>query len=400
MSVAIATNIINDDLLFGYDTGYNVADNDTGTRFYPGKPTTNLLSDTEAFNNWSFASNSGSHPTVTADTSDNPLGGSYTGMADRVYIPTGGTYPRIYKNFTPANTNVHKFSVWIRSISGTCGIFLGIFRNSPWSSPGSTSIGDSGITSEWQRFSFSFTPADTSSHQIYMGAHDAASHKGNTLEFWGAQIEEKLPENSPYTATSRSNTNSLIDLTRGANIDLTNVAFDSTVQPDLDGTDDYFKTSNLSIGTPISLTFEAVIRFNGTLDSNDRKVFHWDKTGSTNGVAQIRKGTNNGRLMYQHHNGTQWYTLSVDDVVVADTFAHIVVTHYDEAATMYKNSTQVGTGSVDLLNYTNAGEILIGYRTSAEYWKGNIPIFKVYSKILSASEIKQNYNSYKNRFGI
>ena len=216
MGIARGTNIITDGLVFGYDTGYGVADNNTATRFYPGKPTHNLLSSTEAFddtNYWSRSRNSGSAPTVTANTSPNPLGGTYTSMADKVYIPDDGTYPRIAQSFTPASTNTHHFSVWIRSLSGACGIFLGIFRNSPWSLPGQTTIGSDQITAEWKRFSFSFTPADTSSHQIYMGAHDAAAHKGNTLEFWGAQIEEES-DRTPYTASSRSSTTSLIDLKR------------------------------------------------------------------------------------------------------------------------------------------------------------------------------------------
>ena len=34
-------NIIKDGLVFGYDTGYGIADNNTVTRFYPGEPATN-----------------------------------------------------------------------------------------------------------------------------------------------------------------------------------------------------------------------------------------------------------------------------------------------------------------------------------------------------------------------
>ena len=152
---------------------------------------------------------------------------------------------------------------------------------------------------------------------------------------------------------------------------------------------------------PVAATFEAVIRFNGTLDSNDRKVFHWPSGTGDNGIAQIRKGINNGRLMYQHHNGTQWYTLTVDDVVVADTFAYIVVTHANNTAKMYKNGVEVGSGGVSILYYPSTPpDIKIGYRANAEYWKGNIPLFKIHNAALSASEVKQNYNSYKNRFGI
>jgi hypothetical protein len=205
---------------------------------------------------------------------------------------------------------------------------------------------------------------------------------------------------SPFVDGTRSSTTSLIDLKETTDIDISNVTYDSTGQPDFDGTDDYFTTSGLTTNSSASVSFETIIKFDGTLDSNDRKVFHWDKTSTSNGVAQIRKGTNNGILMYQHHNGTSWYTLSVDNVVTSDTYIHILLVHSGTTATMYKNGVQVGTTTVSNLEYTNAGEILIGYRTSSEYWKGEIPIFKVYNKALTATEVKQNYNAYKNRFDI
>ena len=39
-------NLVRTNLLFGYDTGYGVADNDTSTRFYQGEPTVNYVTDT------------------------------------------------------------------------------------------------------------------------------------------------------------------------------------------------------------------------------------------------------------------------------------------------------------------------------------------------------------------
>ena len=43
MSVAVVTNIAKNDLFFGYDTGHDVANPSNITRFYPGEPTTNLI---------------------------------------------------------------------------------------------------------------------------------------------------------------------------------------------------------------------------------------------------------------------------------------------------------------------------------------------------------------------
>ena len=44
MGIERGTNIVRDDLIFGYDTGHGVSNNTTATRFYPGEPTTNLQS--------------------------------------------------------------------------------------------------------------------------------------------------------------------------------------------------------------------------------------------------------------------------------------------------------------------------------------------------------------------
>ena len=44
MGIARGANTVRDGLTFGYDTGHGVGDKQTGTRFSPGEPTTNLKS--------------------------------------------------------------------------------------------------------------------------------------------------------------------------------------------------------------------------------------------------------------------------------------------------------------------------------------------------------------------
>ena len=43
MGISRGTNIITDNLVLGFDAGYGVADKNTSTRFYKGRPTTNLI---------------------------------------------------------------------------------------------------------------------------------------------------------------------------------------------------------------------------------------------------------------------------------------------------------------------------------------------------------------------
>jgi type 1 fimbria pilin len=132
---------------------------------------------------------------------------------------------------------------------------------------------------------------------------------------------------TPVIDGERSVSGSLLDLTGNSTLDLTNVSFDSNAQMTFDGTNDYASTSVLPMGTPSAITLECVIRFSSTLDSNDRKVMHYDKTGTTNAVFQLRKGTTNSQLMYQAHDGTTWYTMTDTDAIESDTWVHFITEH-------------------------------------------------------------------------
>jgi hypothetical protein len=440
MATTGGPDTITDGLVFGYDTGYGIAGNTIATRFYPGEPTFNWIDHQNAVAQDSYTAwtgpNSGNwvanHP--HAITAVNSLGNSITGYYNGGVGDATNTHhahwvydeilkkPVVQMRDLDAQWKAKSFNVgktptqmglghggsytisWLQwSDTVGKGADVGLYQ-SGFHDGRSYSTTTQTTAYEWERKSFSVSSHHTnynlgSNVSIYMYGHTTPPNTSGIVKIADVQLEIK-PHATPFADDTRSNTASLIDLKRTTDIDVSNVSFDSTGQPEFDGTDDYFTTSGLSGINSGVLTFEKVIRFNGSLDTNDRKVFHWDKTGTTNGVAQVRKGSGNSILMYQHHNGSQWYTLSVDNVVVADTFMHIVVVHDGTTATMYKNGIQVGTATVGILNYTDAAEILLGYRANSEYWKGNIPVFKVYNQALTTAQISDNFNAYKNRFDI
>jgi len=394
-------NIERDGLVFGYDTGYGVADNSTATRFYKGKPVVNMLSYGDDFNSWTKAKNSGSYPTINTKIKEGPIAGT---MADRLSLPSDGSYPRIYQNFTPTSTTAHVFSVWLKGETTGQGCFVGAFRNSPWSSPSSTNFN---ITTEWVKYSFSINPADTTSHQIYIGSHN--SHGGKSFLISKAQLAPGTIS-SPFTNGTRSSTDALIDLKKSTNIDLSNVSFDSTGQPVFDGTDDFIRIPDdplyrlTSTGTlevlckPTDLLqgqFAGLVgQTTGGSSGQQAYYLHWRKTSN-----QLRGGIATSAGV----SNLIAFTLPTDT-----NWIHLVFTWDGSFLNLYRNGISAATPVAQTINaQVLSTNVDIGGRmfqqtigTGGGEFNGQIPIVKIYNQALSAEEVKQNFNAYKNRFNL
>ena len=387
--------LINDNLVFGYDTGHGVADNSTATRFYKGKPVVNMLSYGDDFNSWTKAKNSGSYPTINTKVKEGPISGT---MADRLSLPSDGSYPRIYQNFTPTSTTAHVFSVWLKGETTGQGCFVGAFRNSPWSLPSSTNFN---ITTEWVKYSFNINPADTTSHQIYIGSHN--SHGGKSFLISKAQLAPGTIS-SPFTNGSRSSTASLIDLKKSTNIDLSNVSFDSTGQPILDGTGDYFQTDT-NCGVTGDITLEVVFEeFGGTAPHT---TILCTDTNHNRG-AKLMSYKNHDRYGLWLGFGSSGLLAMVSGALVNNTKYHLVGTWSQSTgiAYIYLNGVLTGTintGETSQMSLAN-GLVTVGsdyHGLESSYGlNGSVPVSKIYNKVLTAEEVKQNFNAYKNRFNL
>jgi hypothetical protein len=386
-------NLTNDDLVFGYDTGYGVANTAAPTRFYQGKPTANMLTSGDNFGNWNKTQNSGNPPTITSGVAPGPFVGT---LADRMSIPTGGSYPRIWQNYTPASTATHTFSVWLKAESSGQGVFVGAFRNSPWSLPSSTSFT---ITDEWVNYSFAINPQDTTSMQLYIGSHD--SHKGKEFLIYGAQLQTGS-DKSPFVDGTRSSTNSLIDLTKSTDLTLSAISFDSTGQPTFDGTDDEINLDSQASVFPVggNITIESVVKWddltpNGVIVSyggnqtNSGLLFQNEFSAGLE-LSMFDGNGNSGRAKILTANSTQYL----------DKYIHMVGTYDGSTILLYINGSQVATASYTH-GYPSQSYFRIGNEYNRSYFANiDLNVLKIYQRTLTANEIKSNFNAYKNRFNI
>ena len=382
MSTSAGPNISLDGLVFGYDIGYPIATNTQSLRFNQGEPTTNAVPLSTFINtsNWTGAGWSGTIA-VSADY-DNTLELTSTNgwrtWRVNTGITSGGTVTVSYeyKMKTLATTNVYMLNL--------NGDHLGSYVNSL----GSISAADTQDLSNWKTFTGTYTANSNSNLAIGLRGADS---QGLTDTIYVRNLQVELKGHiTPYTTTSRSSTQGLLDLAKTTDINTSTVSFDSNAQLSFDGTDDILNTGLFSSRNPSTnpFTIEAVVKSDTT--SGARMWLDATSNGSNQRLycAHAAVGTGNPMGI----QSTAWSSSGVSDT----DYHHYVITMDGSTATLYNNSVPHSTR-----NYSSYGiqAINVGGRNSYR-WVGKIPIFKIYDRTLTSTEILSNYNSYKNRFGI
>ena len=165
-----------------------------------------------------------------------------------------------------------------------------------------------------------------------------------------------------------------------------------------DGTDDYISidvAADYIAGGDFSL--EAVIK--GSTQDH-KTIIAVNTSGGGNRVLWMVRSAGMGI-----YDGTNWY---IGDEDVDDNNYHHIVLTYDFSSKNAKiytdNILDTNVTTSNQINVSNSDSVSIGMEydggTPSDLFNGEIPIVKVYDKILSAAEVKQNFNAYRKRFGI
>ena len=377
-------NIERDGLVFGYDTGYGSADNTTSTRFYPGENTTNVVTNRLPTTGWNIANSQGSSITRTFLTEN---GIPFMRFSN---VTNGSDYPRVTDStFYNSTTVTGTFSTSLE-VRGTVGASLRfrIYEN------GSTKITNTvTLTSDWVRYTFDNQTTSFNLNQPYFNP----ATTGATYDIRNIQIESKS-HTTPFVDGTRSDTESLIDLTKTTNIDVSNVSFDSTGQPTFDGTDDSIVLTNPGVDNTTGFSIELII--NPTSFSTSPMLIvplsggidHWVRLGS-NGIVSLR-------MIIAADSTTQDFSTTTP--LTTNTNHHITLTFkQSEGGKAYYNGSLESSASANFTALDWTGTWRVGQRgNNTFFYQGELPVLKVYNRVLSADEVQQNYNAYKNRFNI
>lgn len=408
MGTVAGPNIIDDALVVAYDTGYGVADNNTATRLYPGEPTTNYADDTvDAQGGWT-----GSYSLIDSATKKFRFN-----VSNFAANPGAGWRCFVWDMRAHAGSAV-TISATVEIPDDSPGDFAWIMiGQSSSGSNGTSSANYHGYSATSERYQKNTKTTERITWSGTIGntgtANQPNGYIGFTIWYNGGtpgtnsyvdisniQIE-KISHATPFVNGSRSNTASLIDLKRTADISLGNMSFDSTGQPEFDGTDDY-----VDLGTDIEIA-----------DMNQgwtaEYVVNTDSASTLQHFNGCEEDVHNaGWLALLSSKMAVWdRSANVwkygDTVFASDTWYHVVfVQETGTSMQFYVNGVAEGGDHASFTWTADKSAFFARYIGRYEYggysryWNGHIPITRLYSKPLTAAEIKQNYNAFKKRFDI
>ena len=95
-----------------------------------------------------------------------------------------------------------------------------------------------------------------------------------------------------------------------------------------------------------------------------------------------------------------WYWTN-EYAIAQNNWYHAVGTYDGSNVKLYVNGVlQLTTASTTVPTRSNLGIILMRRWDAGDYFGGHLSTVKIYNRALSASEILQNYNATKGRFGL
>lgn len=388
MSIAYNSSIVRDGLVLNLDAG-NVKSYSVNVHPYPtdiGRWTT-----------------SGSNATLTRDTSvtDSPVKGIPLKMAITGNDPYTLTYNNSIWNLAPAvSGQTWTASVYVKASAVTEGtIFLFEANSSGSYTALSTNVVP--ITTTWTRISVTrtFDNGTTAYVQVRLDGPDSG---GSGINIWwdGLQVERSVTA-SDFTSRTNTNGNTWADLsssvTNGTLINYPTFNSSNSGYLSFNGTNHYADMGNI-LASLTSLSLEAVVYF--TTQSTNYNGIISKTSGNTDGyelrTTTYSSTTTNIEFRYKGDNASSGgFTCN------NSTWYHIVGTGDLGRQRLYVNNSLVASNTVSTTPGVTANNLVIGKLGYAGlYMAGRIAIAKVYNKELSSTEVAQNFESIKGRYGI
>ena len=303
------------------------------------------------------------------------------------------------------------------SIPGGGGGGVGLLGEGSNGSGGSATVSDAGGGSGGSDGSDgNNTTDDGGNGGLYGGGGGGAATNGTTDGNGGdgqdGAIRIIWGTGRSYPSTNTTDTKPITNIaTNGMVGDVVGAAYTTSDGGCLtfDGTDDYINfgsVSDVNFGTgdfAVECWFlddgnasnYAGLVINGVSGGSDTTSFQLGKGGNTGGEGQ------SNRVSFARGSASVTFSLyDSTNTIQSNTWTHAIATRIGTTVKLYVNGVEVDSGT-DSGSYSNTALRVGVNRGEAIYWSGKISNVKLYKgKGLTASEVAQNYNALKKRYGI
>jgi len=160
---------------------------------------------------------------------------------------------------------------------------------------------------------------------------------------------------------------------------------------EFDGTDDYAYSNSTSFDITGNVTINSWIRHDGTGNVVGNYI-----SNSANSGYRMRRNGANGSNLWIYASGN-----AVNGGAIYDNIWYMVTGVFSSTGLRaYINGVLVGSNTT-AYSSSFGGDFFIGaYAVGLEIFGGDIASAQVYSSALTASEVLQNFNAQKTRFGL
>lgn len=391
MGLAHSPKIVTDGLVFAYDMANT-------KKSWKGSPTINLLQNPTPSGTTTGYGASGGTGTLTYNPDNQAI------KWVRNTYETWGAYHTINPMFNGNLDTASQYTISFEwktdntAISNSAYSYNLVQGNGASAAASANLLSNSTLLSNgWFLFKYTFFPANTgisAFNRVIMGAQGT-----NVSTFYWRKVQfEKTGFATPFVDGTRSNTQAVVDLIGNNTITANSLTYNS------DGTFSFNGNSNtVTIPNPITPTAPY-------------SVMQWIRAGvslpdTTNSASRKTPLAGPGPVwnpgywltgrVFRVHANTEYRDVTIN--WVNDLSWHQVGQIYDGITCYTIIDGQILLGTRTAYAPSSPATVLIGSEVTAgnaQSWNGNIGVTKFYNRALSATEVQQNFNALRGRYGI